>query len=345
MERRSVFRHASTEEEAMSARKSMTALLLAATTLLMSAGPASATPPGENGRIAVRRYLNPAQTWGAIFTIRPNGTGLRRVTRPPRGILHWEPDWSADGRWITYTRFWHGRRLRSGHPPQILKIHPNGTGRTNLSATCLPDVCVGDYESSWSPDGRRLAFIRRFGPVSSATGGLFVMRADGTHAHQLSHPGSRQEDLSPMWSPGGHRIVFVRFDEKRDKDALFTIYANGRREQRITPWRVSCAFNPDWSPNGRWIIATCHPGEQNDLWLVHPNGTELHRLTHSAGTDVMWFSSSFSPDGTKIVTSRLPGVGTAGNADVYVMNRDGSGLQNITQSPLWDSAPDWGPRG
>jgi Tol biopolymer transport system component len=267
------------------------------------------------------------------------------VTQPPPGILHTEPDWSSDGRWITYTRYWHGERIRADHPRLILKIHPNGTGRTNLSkVTCRFVACVGDYGSAWSPNGRRIAFIRLLGPISSVTGGVFVMRANGTRARRLSDQGTRYEDFAPMWSPGGNRLVFVRFDEKREKDALFIIGASGRREHRITPWRVNCAQSPDWSPNGRWILATCHPGEQTDLWLVHPNGTELHRLTHSAGTDLVWWSSSFSPDGTKIVTSQSPGVGSAGNPDVYVLNRNGAGLRNVTQSPRWDSAPDWGPR-
>jgi Tol biopolymer transport system component len=77
--------------------------------------------------------------------------------------------------------------------------------------------------------------------------------------------------------------------------------------------------------------------------MIHPNGTGLHRITNTGG-DIAWLSSSFSPNGTMIVTSRTPGFGAAGNADVYVMNVDGTGLQNITTSARWDSAPDWGPQ-
>ena len=42
-------------------------------TVTLSAGsavPARATAPGENGRIAFRRYFNRAQTRGAVFTVR-----------------------------------------------------------------------------------------------------------------------------------------------------------------------------------------------------------------------------------------------------------------------------------
>jgi TolB protein len=324
----------------------LAAALFAAITLLLTAAPVSATVPGENGRIAFRRYFNPEHTWGAIFTIKPNGAALRRVTHPPDGIVHTEPDWSANGRWITFSRFWHGEAIRADHPRQILKIHPNGKGRTNLSkATCTPDACLGDFLSSWAPNGRHIAFIRIIGPNGpSAQGAVFIMRANGTHPRQVTHGGSRKEDFNPIWSPHGHRLVFFRFDEKRGKDAVFVIRTDGTHQERITPWRIGCAQGVDWSPNGRWILTTCVRNGQSELWLVHPNGTRLHRLTESAGSGIAWLSSSFSPDGSMIVTSSTPGSGIAGNADVYTMNRDGSGLVNITQSMRWDSAPDWGPR-
>jgi Tol biopolymer transport system component len=44
------------------------------------------------------------------------------------------------------------------------------------------------------------------------------------------------------------------------------------------------------------------------------------------------------------VNSHSPGVGAAGNADVYVMRLNGSHLRNLTASGTFESAPDWGPR-
>jgi hypothetical protein len=41
---------------------------------------AHATAPGEDGSIAFRRYLDAAHRRGEIFTINPNGAGVRRVT-------------------------------------------------------------------------------------------------------------------------------------------------------------------------------------------------------------------------------------------------------------------------
>lgn len=109
--------------------------------------------------------------------------------------------------------------------------------------------------------------------------------------------------------------------------------------------RLNPDDNPDWSPDGKWILFHSHgdDGKQNNLFLVHPNGADLHRITHTHGGTYHWLSSSFSPDGTMITVSRAPGVGKAGRADVYVMNVDGTGLFDVTSSGSWESNNDWGP--
>ena len=66
--------------------------------------PASATFHDKNGRIAFRRFLNEERTWGAVFTIRPDGTRERQVTFPPEGFVDRNPDVSPDGRRIAFQR-------------------------------------------------------------------------------------------------------------------------------------------------------------------------------------------------------------------------------------------------
>jgi Tol biopolymer transport system component len=314
----------------------LAAVLFAAASLLITAGLASATPPGENGRIAYRLFLNNEQTHAAILTMRPNGSERRWVTHPAPGVAHVVPDWSADGHWIAYIRvhmdFWDTGEPRKR--PRIFRIHPNGTGRRDLSTNCT-GRCRHDDDPAWSPNGKWIAFSRVFQNPDEVD--LMVMRADGTHVrHVTRHPLGRTEDWAVQWAPDGKRLVFSRYKkEPRGTEAVFTVRLDGTGLRRVTPWRVDFGPKfPDWSPNGRWILFRDH-----GIWLTHPNGEDRHRITDPDGE---WISSSFSPDGTKIVTSRAPGV--AGKADVFVMNLDGSGLLNITQSRRWDSGPDWGPR-
>jgi TolB protein len=316
-------------------------LMLLAGTL----GRAHATVRGKNGRIAYRRYLNQAQTHGAIFTIRRNGTGVRQLTHPRRGFVTDEPDYSPNGRWIVYQR-----EKRGEGPTRLFKIRSNGSDRTYLSSGC-GRIC-GDGYAAWLPGGKRLAFgHEECGTGSHNMTSVYIMRSDGTHDRRVTHRGAtcatshRYGDGSPTVAPSGKRLAFARSDNKRDfKQAIFTIRLDGTGLKRLTPWRID-ADQPDWSPNGRWIAFRTQ--QQSDtkgnIALVHPDGTGFHRITHSQDKR-KWLSCSFSPNGKKIQAGRVPGRGKAGNADIFVMNIDGTGRRNLTRSGPWESASDWGPR-
>jgi TolB protein len=321
------------------------AVIGAISMLLMAVlGQAQATVPGANGRIAFRRYLNKAQTRGAIFTITPQGTGVRQITHPRRGIVHDEPDWSPNGRWIVYQR--------ETQPPRgfsrLYKIRPNGSNRTYLSTAC-GRIC-GDGYATWFPGGKRLALQRGACGTRNTLMAVYVMRANGTKDRRVTQKNAtcanrhRYFDTAPTVAPGGKRLVFERGDEKRGKNAIFSIRLDGTGLRRLTPWRID-ASQPDWSPNGRWIAFRTqeHSETRGNIALVHPDGSGFQRITHSRGKH-KWLSCSFSPNGKKIQAGRAPGRGKAGNADVYVMNLDGTGRRNVTKSGAWESASDWGPR-
>ncbi len=316
----------------------------AALMVLLSAPPAGATPPGENGRIAFRRYFNQSHTYGAIFTINPDGTGLRQVTHPRKGVLDTQPDWAPNGRWIAFERL-------SSHSERLFKVRADGTDLSMLSVPCGTPNCPPDNDPAWSPSGKQIAFDHAYGPVVHETVahlGLFVMRADGTHVRQLTEKATptKYEDTSPQWSPDGSHLVFQRLNKATGKLAVFTVRLDGTHPRRLTPWRMDAGGGADWSPNGRWILFQSHEphDRQDNLFMVHPNGTDLHRITHTFGGTYTWYKQTFSPDGTMITVSRGPAVGAAGNPDVYVMNLDGSGLLAVTRSTPWESAADWGPR-
>ncbi|MDP9299552.1 MAG: hypothetical protein M3P43_01420 [Actinomycetota bacterium] len=321
------------------------AIFVATGVVLVAAQPAYATYPGKNGRISFRRYLNARHSWGAIFTINPDGTGERQVTYPKRGVLTWQQDWSPNGGWIAYQREG-GQRVGD----DIFKIRANGTHKTYLSATCK-GTCASDFNPFWSPSGGRISFSRWIStsPPSETCcfTAVFVMRADGTHVRQVTQQGASTdeysgfEDYSPVWSPEGNRFAFERYSAQRDQHAIFIVRIDGTGLHRITPWHRDAA-EPDWSPAGRWIAFRTHEpsDEVGDIGLVRPNGKNLHLITSGRGK---WASCSFSPNGKKIVGA-WPAGGLPSNADLYVMNLDGSHLRNVTNSKPWESAPDWGPQ-
>ena len=327
----------------------MVTSLIVMLVMLSWIGAVAAAAREANGKILFRRYLNDAHTRGDIFSIRPEGTGLFRVTHSGKHNVGTEPNPSPDGRWIVYmvapqNDLDHGR---------LFKIHPNGEGRTKLSGSCTGN-CQGDGFPNWSRSGRRIAFQRLLSadptkPVGFSA--MFTMRADGTGVQQVTQQSAdpskraRVDDGAPAWAPDGSSLAFERFSNAKGHQAIFTVRLDGTSLKRITPWHLD-ASQPDYSPDGRWIAFRSNESSdiKGNIWLVRPNGNRLHAVTHARAGEGKWQSCAFSPDGRYIVSAlnRIVG-GEPQNADVYVMKLDGSRPTNVTDTPsYWESAPDWG---
>lgn len=307
----------------------------------------SETSGAVNGRIVFRRWLNDRHTRGDIFTINPDGTRLLRVTHSPNAAST-EPSPSPDGHWIVYMVIHHGD-LDFG---RLFKIRPSGSSKTELQQTCTRD-CQGDGFPDWSTTGL-IAFERTLSPSPTARtgfGAIFVMRANGTGARQITQRGenpavgSPYNDGAPGWSPNGRRLAFERFNNSTGHLAIFTVALNGTGLRRVTPWRLD-ASQPQYSPHGRWIAFRSDESSDTsgNIWLVHPDGTGLSKLTHTKAGKGKWASCAFSPDGKYVVSAKsLVKGGGAKNADVYIIPVSGGKPINVTNDPRhWDSAPDWG---
>jgi Tol biopolymer transport system component len=295
---------------------------------------AQATVPGPNGKLVFRRYFDRAQTTGALFTANPDGTRLRQLTHPAGNVLDNEPEWSPDGTKVVFER--------SAFRARRVEIYVVGRDGSRLRRVLPSPACDGGEAPSWSPDGSRIAFLCHFRIVTVA--------ADGTDPRPVTS-GSRTTfwDGDPQFSPDGSRVVFQRIDPRAKPHggyALYVVNADGSDERRLTPWSLNAGDHPDWSPDGKRILFRSHVDEpknvSTNLYTIRPDGSSLTQLTHARGGRVQYLSASFSPDGRWITFSRTPGTGKQGNADVFVMRADGTGVRNVTTSAIWDSATDWG---
>ena len=331
-------------------------LAVGAVFLLVATG-ALATPPGRNGELAFRRLFNAQHTWGALFTANPDGTALRQITRPPNLVADIEPDWSPDGRVIVFQRIDVNGCGAGCETDEIDAVSSDGSGLTRLAHDPPGKGCIKAGEPAggrcraapvWSPDGKEIAFQCQVQPSPSDPGysRICVMNADGSDVRQLpQQPATGLSDSLPSWSPDGRQIAFGR--GVHDQEAVFVMNADGSNARHVTPWSLR-AGQPDWSPDGkRLVFYSNRNGPSNvsaNLYTIGADGTGLRQLTHARGGRVQYLSASFSPDGGWIAFSRVPGMGGAGNADVYVMRADGTGVRNVTRSAIWDSGVDWGPR-
>ena len=259
--------------------------LVCVSVMVPTALPAEATFDGDNGPIAFRRYLDDDHTRGAIFLVRPDGTGDRQLTHPGEAGVSAEPDVSPNGRWVVYSLYRHGHEEQS----VLKKIRVNGTHRRNIGQSCT-EPCLSDGYPAWAPGGRRIAFQRGLGPRTGRIRmiALYVMRSDGSHARRITQlegdPLVAQPlaDEAPAWSPDGRRLAFERFSRAREHQAIFTVRLNGTGLRRITPWWLD-ASQPDYSPDGRWILFRTRANSDvaGNIQLVRPNGAGRHLVTHA----------------------------------------------------------------
>jgi TolB protein len=128
-----------------------------------------------NGRKLVfwRGRERPGGVQAAVFVVRVDGTGLRRLT--PWGRLAGDPDWSADGRRIVFTT----RPLvdfPDAGQSELYTVRPNGTGLRRV--TSYGPNGPRATQPRWTPDGKAILYTR-----TNQTGfprHIYVINADGT---------------------------------------------------------------------------------------------------------------------------------------------------------------------
>lgn len=314
---------------------------------------ADATAPGANGRVAFRRYFNGAHTSSGIFTIGADGKNEYDVTRSPKGYVDDQPDWAPNGSLLAFTRC-----PTNNGPCAVYTVRPDGSGLKRLSKRCASGahetVCPDNANVAFSPDGKWIAFTEASGHVKRdklveniiERSAIVLMDRKGGHRRTIAHSQPYAADFDwPQFSPDGKQLVYERENSSRGapagKKALFVVDLATGMQHEVTPWSLDAGDNPDWSPDGVSILFRSHhdDGGVSNVEVIHPDGTGLKQLTHFTKPDNLLASSSFSPDGKLIV---LASEGVGGNADLFVMNADGSELHPVTRTALWDSAPDWG---
>jgi Tol biopolymer transport system component len=186
---------------------------------------------------------------------------------------------------------------------------------------------------------------------SSRSGDIWVMNANGTCRHQVSHSGAGN-DFDPSWSPDGKHLVFrtsrghyLPDEYGTGLEGLFTIDVAGTNEREIEP--PTGGMFADWSPLGDKIaFSGLRAGQQYDtLFLMNPDGSGVHDLgAPRVGEGAVW-----SPDASEIEYGAHNG---DGNWAVWSTNADGSGHRQLTHPRLvfpagsrGDNQGPWSPNG
>ncbi len=179
----------------------------------------------------------------------------------------------------------------TGHSTRdLFLLRADGTGAVNL--TNSPGVNEGS--PTWSPDGRRIAYIRWNQNSIPYMYELWVMDADGTRPRRVTPSTAGDPTRDPAWSPDGRRIVYVQGLD------LHIVGADGSNRTRVATGLHGIA-SPSWSPDGTRIAFDAGDNSDWSTYTVRPDGSGLTLV----GTDTAHEAHpAWSPDGSRIAFTR-----------------------------------------
>ena len=225
------------------------------------------------------------------------------------------------------------------------------------------------YAPSYSPNGRRIVFVRAYKQSD-----LWTMNADGTRERRLTWTkkigettpawspdgkqiafaiaspsphqgiwlvgtdgrGRRQltvgADTSPSWSPDGRTIAFSRSGVNFPEAQIFVVPAAGGASTDLTNDPTSAYVDPAWSPDGSRILFSSDRGDPNelDLWVMNPDGSDVLQVTNTPSRSE--FGPAWSPDGRRIAYSGYGTFHGASSSQLYVARANGTGRRTLTHS-------------
>ena len=218
---------------------------------------------------------------------------------------------------------------------EIYKMNEDGSNQNNLT-----NNAASDTQAAVSPDGTKIAFVRRDYDATDTKAEIYVMNADGSNQRNVTK--NPAEDSAPAWSPDGTHIAFTT---NRDGNSeVYTMDADTGDNQENVTKHPARDGEPSWSPDGSTIVFTTDRDGNNEIYIIdtHGNSMSFNYTRNPAESD---FGANWSTDGeneflayTRNVYNQENG---SYNYEVYEMGLAGHYQINLTKNAAHDLYPSY----
>lgn len=290
----------------------------------------------------------------------------REVARVDGGL-----DWSPDGRYLAVTGLI-GAKNRMG----IHLVSVDGNEQRRITPV---DPSGEHFESGprFSPDGRRLAFLRwnsdsscdifvadlQSGAIEQITKNRKSIKADSLHwsanGENLSFI-SNQSGSMQLWEvplAGGEPRIYPNLTSELtaysvSRNGNLLAFVNELEDTMIeirdtaAAARPPCTINstrldssPRFSPDGSQIVFSSNRTGFDEIWLARSDCTQVRQLTTLREMGVG--SPRWSPDGSMVAFDRR----NRSESDIYTISVNGTDLRKVTDSVGSSTMPVWSPDG
>jgi dipeptidyl aminopeptidase/acylaminoacyl peptidase len=190
-----------------------------------------------------------------------------------------------------------------------------------------------DRTPRWSTNGVQIGMVVH----RNGRDDIHIVPSSGGTATQMTFGQSDNTDLS--WSPDDSQIAFISQVSEIDvfSNNLCLLSTGDGKVVQITHGDRANDRTPRWSPDGKQIAFISNRGDNDDIWLVKPDGTALHPWVQGDGEkgDPQW-----SPDGNWIAYTQFRKC----EIEIWIAPIDGGEPRLIVKGGD-NQAPRWSPDG
>jgi dipeptidyl aminopeptidase/acylaminoacyl peptidase len=266
-------------------------------------------------------YIKDSESLSDVYTLPASGGWPARISTERGLVAFWDdevPQWSPDGRFLAF--------CIDGH----VHVAPAEGGLPRK----ISGFANGAFAPKWMPDSQGLVV----GVTRDDADQLLLTDRDGCWPRPLA-TGTDGDHWDANPSPDGASVAFVfrPFDDLNRTDICLVDLATGGMHTVYGKPGVR-AWMPRWAPDGTCLAFISQEAGWNDLWMVEPDGGDLHQVTR-AGADVS--DIEWSPDGRLIACT----VNHGGAYDLCCADAGSGTLFKIRSGLGCHSRPHWMPDG